>query len=106
VDSAGKDSERVPGLQKPQLEQESQMITKQGDQLEVGDVVHIYVNDVMSGTVARIEEGGLADAKGNVSEAVLVISIPVPIRMTPGSAAPVYLIHKPKHAPEGKGRIH
>ena len=59
----------------------------------------VFVSDILSAYVVEVRDGGLTDMNGHIEAALLVLNIAIPMRLSPGAPAPVYLIResdKPK----------
>jgi len=78
---------------------------KQGNELAIGDTVDVPVDGIMSAVVSQIQEGGLVGPDGKPQPALLVLTIPIPMRLAPGQPAPVYLTRKAEK-PQQKEKVH
>lgn len=80
------------------------MLEKTGRKLEVGQVVDVLADGILSAIVVEIREGGLVGADGRIEPALLVIQIGIPIRLAPGDRAPVYIV-RASDRPQGSEGI-
>ena len=82
------------------------MKDKCGIEIEPGCVVDVLVDGIMAAYVLEVRNGGLVGPDGRPEPAMLILNIAVPIKMSPGAPAPVYVIRpsdKPKtEEPEEK----
>lgn len=73
------------------------MLDKTGRLLKVGQVVDVYISDVMKAVVIEINEGTLCGPGGRPSQPMLRLSTPVHIELDhPNGRAPVYILAEPK----------
>lgn len=79
------------------------MKDKTGREIEVGQVVDVYFNDVLAAYVIEVRDGGLAGADGKTEPALLVLQIAIPMKLNPGQPAPVYIIRASDKPPSGEG---
>lgn len=78
------------------------MNDKTGKSIEVGQVVDVFISDIVSAYVVEVKDGGLAGADGRVEPASLILNVALPMVLRPGQPAPVYIVResdKPKHGP-------
>lgn len=82
------------------------MKDKCGKSLEIGQLVDVFVSDIVTAFVVDIQDGTIADANGRVQPPTLLLQIMIPMRIGPTMTAPVYVVQdsdKPKQA--GKARV-
>ena len=85
------------------------MKDKTGREISVGCVVDVptwAIREMLSAYVVEIREGGLVDKAGRKEPALLVLQIGIPMKISPGEPAPVYIVHesdRPKS--EEKARV-
>lgn len=69
------------------------MKDKLGNELEVGCVVDLLVQRMVSAYVIQIKEGGLVEGtRGAPQPAELIVQAVFPIAIIPGHPAPVYFV--------------
>lgn len=68
------------------------MKDKCGQEIEVGAVVDVQVDGIVSAFVVEVRDGGLVGADGRQEPAVLVLNIATKINLPPGAPAPCYVI--------------
>lgn len=74
------------------------MKDKTGREIEVGACVDVFISDIVTAYVVRVEDGGLIGPNGP-QPALLLLQIAIPMKLNPGQPAPVYLVRqsdKPK----------
>lgn len=79
---------------------------KCGRDLEIGQLVDVFVSDIVTAFVVDIQTGEIADANGRVQPPTLLLQIMIPMRIGPTGTAPVYVVQdsdRPK--PSGKARV-
>lgn len=75
------------------------MIDKTGREIEAGCCVDVFVSDIVTAYVLKVEDGGLVNTQGQMQPAELVLQVVIPMRFNPGQAANVYVVRqsdKPK----------
>lgn len=69
------------------------MKDKCGRDIEVGAVVDVFISDIVSAYVVKIEEGGIIGPNGP-QPALLLLQIAIPMRLNPGQPAPCYVVRQ------------
>ena len=67
------------------------MTDKTGRTLEKGQVVDVLADGILSAYVIDVREGGIVGVDGRTEPATLVLQIAIPIKLSPGQPAPVYI---------------
>ncbi len=81
------------------------MKDKCGREIEVGQVVDVFVSDIVSAYVLEIKNGGLAGSDGKIEPAMLILNIGLPMRLSPGASAPVYIVRDSDQPKGDKERV-
>ena len=75
------------------------MKDKCGKTIGEGQVCDVFISDIVSAYIVKVDEGGIADAHGRVAPATVVLQIVIPMRVNPDQPVPIYVTResdKPK----------
>ena len=80
------------------------MKDKCGREIEVGQVADVFISDIVSAYIIQVDQGGIADAQGRVSQPTVVLQIVIPMRVNPNLPVPIYVTRE-SDKPKEKGRV-